>query len=155
MNYNEFLKMIPEAFLVLALIVVFFGDFCLHKSEQKNAVLSKLTGVLLLAQIFVCLYADAEYAFGGLYIASSAVNVMKTILAFGTLIVVIMAQPWLETEKMQRLQGEFYMLVLSTLLGMYVMMSSGNFMLFFLGLEMASVPMACLVAFDKWKQNSA
>jgi NADH-quinone oxidoreductase subunit N len=28
-------------------------------------------------------------------------------------------------------------------------------MLFFLGLEMASVPMACLVAFDKWKQNSA
>ena len=155
MNYNEFLKMIPEAFLVLALIVVFFGDFCLHKSEQKNAVLSKLTGVLLLAQIFVCLYADAEYAFGGLYIASSAVNVMKTILAFGTLIVVIMAQPWLETERMQRLQGEFYMLVLSTLLGMYVMMSSGNFMLFFLGLEMASVPMACLVAFDKWKQNSA
>ena len=155
MNYSEFLKMIPEAFLVLALIVVFFGDFCLNKSKGKNAVLSKLTGVLLLAQIFVCLFADAEYAFGGLYIASSAVNVMKTILAFGTLIVVIMAQPWLETEKMQRLQGEFYMLVLSTLLGMYVMMSSGNFMLFFLGLEMASVPMACLVAFDKWKQNSA
>ena len=155
MNYNEFLKMIPEAFLVIALIVVFFGDFCLNKSKGKNAVLSKLTGVLLLAQIFVCLFADAEYAFGGLYIASSAVNVMKTILAFGTLIVVIMAQPWLETGKMQHLQGEFYMLVLSTLLGMYVMMSSGNFMLFFLGLEMASVPMACLVAFDKWKQNSA
>ncbi|MBO4891067.1 MAG: NADH-quinone oxidoreductase subunit N [Prevotella sp.] len=155
MNYNEFLKMIPEAFLVLALIVVFFGDFCLHKSEKKNAVLSKLTGVLLLAQIFVCLFAEEQYAFGGLYVVSSAVNVMKTILAFGTLIVVIMAQPWLESEKMRRLQGEFYMLVLSTLLGMYVMMSSGNFMLFFLGLEMASVPMACLVAFDKWKQNSA
>ena len=147
--------MIPEAFLVLALIVVFFGDFCLHKSEKKNAVLSKLTGVLLLAQIFVCLFAEEEYAFGGLYFASSAVNVMKTILTFGTLIVVIMAQPWLETEKMKRLQGEFYMLALSTLLGMFVMMSSSNFMLFFLGLEMASVPMACLVAFDKWKQNSA
>ena len=82
MNYSEFLKMIPEAFLVLALIVVFFGDFCLHKSEKKNAVLSKLTGVLLLAQIFVCLLAEEEYAFGGLYFASSAVNVMKTILTF-------------------------------------------------------------------------
>ena len=100
MNYNEFLKMIPEAFLVLALIVVFFGDFCLHKSEKKNAVLSKLTGLLLLAQVFVCLFAEQQYAFGGLYIVSPAVNVMKTILAFGTLIVVIMAQPWLETEKM-------------------------------------------------------
>ena len=155
MNYTDFMKMMPEAFLVLALIVVFFGDFCLLQSEKKNAVLSKLTGLLLFVQIFVCLYADEVSAFGGLYVVSSAVNVMKTILAFGTLIVVIMAQPWLETEKMQRLQGEFYMLVLSTLLGMYVMMSSGNFMLFFLGLEMASVPMACLVAFDKWKQNSA
>jgi NADH-quinone oxidoreductase subunit N len=92
-------------------------------------------------------------AFGGLYVSSAAVNVMKTILAFGTLIVVIMAQSWVETR--QRLAGEFYMLVISTLLGMYVMMSSGNFLLFFLGLEMASVPMACLVAFDKWKQNSA
>ena len=155
MNYSEFLKMITEAFLVLALIVVFVGDFCLYKSENKNSVLSKLTWLLLLCQIPVCLLAKPEEAFGSLYVTSSAVNVMKTILAFGTLIVVIMAQPWLETEKMKRLQGEFYMLVLSTLLGMYVMMSSGNFMLFFLGLEMASVPMACLVAFDKWKQNSA
>ena len=47
------------------------------------------------------------------------------------------------------------MLILSTLLGMYVMMSSGHFLLFFLGLEMASVPMACLVAFDKYKRDSA
>ena len=155
MNYSEFLKMIPEAYLVLALILVFFGDFCLHKSDSKNGLLSKLTSLLLLGQIPVCLLAEPENAFGGLYAVSPAVNVMKVILTFGTLIVVIMAQPWLETEKMKRLQGEFYMLVLSTLLGMFVMMSSGNFMLFFLGLEMASVPMACLVAFDKWKQNSA
>ena len=47
------------------------------------------------------------------------------------------------------------MLIISTLLGMYIMMSSGNFLLFFLGLETASVPLACLVAFDKWKKNSA
>ena len=36
-----------------------------------------------------------------------------------------------------------------------MMMSSGHFLMFFLGLEMASVPMACLVAFDKMRQNSA
>jgi NADH-quinone oxidoreductase subunit N len=47
------------------------------------------------------------------------------------------------------------MLILSTLLGMFVMMSSGNFLLFFLGLEMASVPLACMVAFDKNRKNSA
>ncbi len=63
-----------------------------------------------------------------------------------------MADSWVETR--QRVAGEFYMLILSTLLGMFVMMSSGNFLLFFLGLEMASVPLACMVAFDKTK-NSA
>ena len=79
---------------------------------------------------------------------------MKLILTFGTFIVVVMAQPWLEREA-PKYAGEFHLLVLSTLLGMYIMMSSGSFLLFFLGLETASVPMACLVAFDKWKKKSA
>ena len=89
-----------------------------------------------------------------MYVAGQAANVMKIVLTLGTLIVVVMAQPWLENEA-RKYAGEFYMLVVSTLLGMYIMMSSGNFLLFFLGLETASVPMACLVAFDKFKKNSA
>ena len=146
--------MIPEALLVLALILVFVGDFCLHKSERRNSVLSKLTTALLLCQIIIMTTVSPAEAFGGMYVATQAANVMKIILTLGTLVVVIMAQPWLEREA-QRLTGEFYLLVLSTLLGMYVMTSSGNFLMFFLGLETASVPMACLVAFDKFKKNSA
>ena len=38
---------------------------------------------------------------------------------------------------------------------MNMMMSSGHFLMFYLGLEMASVPMACLVALDKYRHNSA
>ena len=153
MNYSEFLKMIPEAFLVLALILVFIGDFCLNKSERKNDVLGKLTAALLVVVGVVTTTVSPESAFGGLYVSSAAVNVMKVILAFGTLIVVIMSQSWV--EKTLRLAGEFYMLLLSTLLGMFVMMSSGNFLLFFLGLEMASVPLACMVAFDRHRKDSA
>ena len=154
MNYGQFLNMIPEALLVLALIIVFFADFCLHKSERKTGVLGKLTAALLLCQtIMLTTVAPAE-AFGGMYVASQAAQVMKLILTFGTFIVVVMAEPWLEREA-SKYSGEFHLLVLSTLLGMYIMMSSGSFLLFFLGLETASVPMACLVAFDKWKKQSA
>ncbi len=154
MNYGQFLNMIPEALLVLALIIVFFADFCLHKSERKVGVLGKLTAALLLCQtIMLTTVAPAE-AFGGMYVATQAAQVMKFILTFGTFIVVVMAEPWLENEA-RRYAGEFHLLVLSTLLGMYIMMSSGSFLLFFLGLETASVPMACLVAFDKWKRQSA
>ena len=50
MGYSQFLNMIPEALLVLALIIVFFADFCLTKSERKVGVLGKLTAALLLCQ---------------------------------------------------------------------------------------------------------
>ena len=153
MNYGQFLNMMPEAFLVLWLLIVFVADFCLIKDEQKAKKLGLITAGALICQTALMFGVQPTEAFGGLYVASAAVNVMKTILTFGTLVVVIMAQSWVESRK--QLAGEFYMLVLSTLLGMYVMMSSGNFLLFFLGLEMASVPMACMVAFDKDRKNSA
>ena len=154
MGYNQFLNMIPEAFLVLTLILVFFADFCLMKSERKNSVLSKMTAALLICQILLMTTVAPAEAFGGMYVATQAANVMKIILTLGTLIVVIMAQSWIENEA-KKYSGEFYLLVLSTLLGMFIMTSSGNFLLFFLGLETASVPMACLVALDKYKKNSA
>ena len=154
MNYGQFLQMLPEATLVLALIIVFFADLILGKGKKKVQTLGTLMTVLLVAQTVACAFSAPAEAFGGLYVATKATQVMKVILTFGTLLVTLVAQSWLEREA-EKLVGEFHMLVLSTLLGMYVMMSSGNFLLFFLGLEMASVPMACLVAFDKYKNRSA
>ena len=154
MNYSEFLKLIPEIALVAALLIVFLADFCCPKrGKERITTISIITSVMLLVTAVVSAIAGSDSAFGGLYVSTPAVNVMKTILAFGTFVVVVMARPWLET--VGHLAGEFCMLIISTLLGMYFMMSSGHFLLFFLGLETASVPLACLVAFDKWKKNSA
>ena len=162
MNYGQFLYMLPEAALVTALIIVFAFDFVMTKSgelrgEKANVALGRLTWFMLMSvglAIFSAMRQEETItAFGGMYVATQAVNVMKLILTFGTFIVVIMADSWVETH--QRVAGEFYMLILSTLLGMFVMMSSGNFLLFFLGLEMASVPLACMVAFDRHRRESA
>ena len=68
MNYSQFLNMIPEATLVLALVIVFFADFALLKSERKTFVLGMLTGALLLCQIVPCFMAGPSSAFGGLYV---------------------------------------------------------------------------------------
>ena len=154
MDYSQFLNMIPEATLMLALILVFCADFALSNSPRKTFVLSVLTGALLLCQLVPCFLAEPASAFGGLYVTSPIVNVMKTVLTLGTFIVVVMSQSWINNNA-TKISGEFYILVISTLLGMYMMMSSGHFLMFFLGLEMASVPMACLVAFDRYKQKSA
>ena len=90
-----------------------------------------------------------------MYYTNAAVGVIKTILAFGTLIVLIQSREWMLREDTSFKEGEFYLLVISTLLGMNVMVSANHFLLFFLGLEMASVPMACLVGLDKYRHNSA
>ncbi len=154
MNYSQFLDMMPEAFLVLELIVLFFADFCLTKSESKLPKLWTLAvGALLLQTCLLFGLQEPSEAFGGIYKVTPMVSVMKIILTAGTLVVVVMSRTWLETNA--KYCGEFFLLVLSTLLGMYVMMSSGSFLMFFLGLEMASVPMACLVAFDKTVKHSA
>ena len=136
------------------LVIVFLADLIL-KGEKKHTTLSLLTGLLLVAQIAVCFTAEPAEAFAGLYTATAAAQVMKVILTAGAFIVVVMAQSWLEQKDVQNKEGEFYELIISTLLGMYMMISSGHFLMFFLGLEMASVPMACLVAFDKFKKESA
>ena len=155
MNYGQFLRMMPEFYLVIILLVVFAIDFIMHRSEKKHDVLSGVAVALMLVLPFqIAILAEPGVAFGGMYVATQAANVMKIILSIGTVIVLIMAEPWLKNEA-GRHEGEFHLLVLSTLLGMFIMMSSGNFLLFFLGLETASVPMACLVAMDKWKKQSA
>ena len=176
-NYGQFLQMMPEAILVLSLILLFIVDFCMLKSANKSKVLGYLAVASLLVLTCYTLFCnEPTSAFGGLYVTSRLANVMKCILSFGTLIVVIMSQTWLNSNLVDKLTseqivtnnsstrplinmstyaGEFYMLVMSTLLGMFIMVSSGNFLLFFLGLETASVPMACLVAFDRLKKQSA
>ena len=155
MNYSQFFNMIPEATLVAILIIVFLADMIMRGTGKKQSALNLLMCALLVVQTGVCLWAAPATAFGGIYVTTAAANVMKVILTAGTLVVCIMARPWLERTDTRRRAGEFYALVASTLLGMYMMMSSGHFLMFFLGLEMASVPMACLVAFDKFRQNSA
>ena len=124
MNYGQFIYMFPECALVVALIIVFAFDFAMTKTgemrgEKKHVAIGRLTYFMLMTVglgVFSAMrQGDTITAFGGMYVATQAINVMKMVLTFGTFIVVIMAESW--TAKQQRIAGEFYMLILSTLLG--------------------------------------
>ena len=159
--------MMPEVTLMAMLVIVFIIDFATaHKApivitDDKTAPsprpwFNPLVCAFMLIHILLnCCPTEPATAFGGMYATTPMIGVLKTILAFGTLIVFIQARTWLSRPDSTFKEGEFYMLIISTLLGMNMMVSSDHFLLFFLGLEMASVPMACLVAFDKYRHNSA
>lgn len=155
MNYSQFFNMIPEATLMVVLLITFIADFCSSKSADRKWF-NPLVCLLMVAHIVINIFpTEATEAFGGMYTTGPAAGVLKTILALGTLIVMVQAKEWLSRKDTAFKEGEFYMLIISTLLGMNMMVSANHFLLFFLGLEMASVPMACLVAFDKYRHNSA
>lgn len=159
--------MMPEVTLMAMLVIVFIIDFATaHKApivitDEKTAPsprpwFNPLVCAFMLIHILLnCCPTEPATVFGGMYATTPMIGVLKTILAFGTLIVFIQARTWLLRPDSTFKEGEFYMLIISTLLGMNMMVSADHFLLFFLGLEMASVPMACLVAFDKYRHNSA
>ena len=163
MNYSQFLYMMPEVTLVVLLLVTFVADFAtsqkirtLAPNDKRRSWFNPMICLLMFAHILINLFPiETHTVFGEMYIATPAIGVIKTILAFGTLIVLIQSKEWLSRPDTAFKEGEFYLLVIATLLGMNMMVSANHFLLFFLGLEMASVPMACLVAFDKYRHDSA
>ena len=156
MNYIQFIQMIPEAILVAVLVITFIADFASHGKKCRDWF-NPLVSVMLIASAAATLFSCQETyeLFGGAYIATPANTMMKAILCAGTFIVVLQSKRWLSNNDTRRIEGEFYMLTISTLLGMYVMMSAGSFLMFLLGLETASVPLACMVALDKMRKDSA
>ena len=89
-----------------------------------------------------------------MYSAGVAEVNIKNILNIGALIVMIQALRWAKEDMVKIRRGEFYELLLVTLFGMYLMISSRHFLLFVIGLETASLPLAAMVAFDKHRYES-
>lgn len=154
MDYSNFLYMREELSLVAVMVILLLYDlFAPARSQRRfQLVACLLFGVHTVLNLFP---QEEATAFGGMYVYRPMLTVLKSILNVGVLIVFLQAHAWLESEKAVIRRGEFYFLTLSTLLGMYFMMSAGDFLLFFIGLETASIPMATLVAFDKYKRKSA
>ena len=160
MDYSQFLHMREELSLIAVLLILFLADLFMspdaHKRKGTPVLNTMLPVVLLVIHTAINIIpGEAIDLFGGMYHYTPMHTIIKTVLNIGTIIVFLMAHEWMKREDTSFKQGEFYVLTLSTLLGMYFMISSGHFLMFFIGLETASIPMAALVAFDKYKHNSA
>lgn len=160
-DYSQFLYMHEELSLLAVIMILFVADLfmCPDKRSGKGIYNTFLPVALLAVHTALNLVpavgAVPAEAFGGMYLYTPMMTVIKSVLSLGTLVVFLMAHKWLGREENLVKQGEFYMLTLFTLLGMFFMISSGHFLMFFIGLELASVPLTALVAFDKKRVESA
>ena len=160
MDYSQFLLLKEELSLILVIVILFVADLFMspdaHKNDGKPVLNTMLQVVLLTIHTLITIVpGPVADSFGGMYHNQPIQSIVKSILSIGTLIVFLMAHEWMRRPDTAIKQGEFYILTLSTLLGMYFMISAGHFLMFFIGLETASIPMAALVAFDKYRHHSA
>ena len=158
MDYSQFLAMKQEIGLLVVFLLVFLYDTFMPKQTQKG--LPVFTVVLMIIATAAgfrchCLGSAADTtAFSGMYQTSPVIAAIKNILNIGVVIVLIQSIKWANSDAMTMRRGEFYELLLVTLFGMYLMISARHFLLFIIGLESASLPLAAMVALDKNRYES-
>lgn len=154
MDLSNYLLMKHELSLLVIFLLLIFYD--LFASDKAKKYYFPVACTLFLVHTVVCFFFKEEgTSFAGMYVTGPAYLTIKNILNIGVFLIILQANSWLSKPDAVIKRGEFFMLTILTLLGMYLMISSGNFLLFFIGLEMASLPIAALVAFDKYKHESA
>lgn len=147
---HEFLFLMKAELLITAIILLLLV-LKLGK-PLGNGFLITLVNLLLLLNLAAGFFAIPEgRLFGDMFRTSELITLEKNFLNLGTLIISLQSYHWLKDHKHVT---EFYLLLLSTLLGMFFMLSSSNLLMFYLGLELSTIPLAALSNFDLEKRRS-
>ncbi len=148
-DYLHLMKM--EMTLIVILFILLFLK--LGKKEWDAGKMLHFINILLVINLIFGFFYNTEGSlFGNMFRTSHLLALEKNILNLGTLIVSLQSFHWLKDHKHI---PEFYMLLLSTLLGMFFMISSNNLLMFYLGLELSTIPLAALANFDLEKKISS
>lgn len=132
--------------LALLLVVRISAD-----SENINTI--RLFNCLFLINCIVGWFGNGEgILFSGMFVNSPLLAFEKNILNTGTLLICLSSSGWLQK---QRHLPEFYMLMISALLGMFLMVSSSNLLMFYLAIEMSAIPIAALCNFNHDERRSS
>jgi NADH-quinone oxidoreductase subunit N len=112
-----------------------------------------LIQVLLLLNFLAGFFFNAEGTlFNGMYLTTNLIVFQKNILSLAAYLISLLFANWFKKSEHM---PEFFMLMLSALLGMFFLISSGNLLMFFLALELATIPVAAMANFDLDKKRSS
>ncbi|MBP6688228.1 MAG: NADH-quinone oxidoreductase subunit N [Lacibacter sp.] len=148
---NFFLLMQQELLLTAIIFILLFMKLSTVEWQTKNVLL--VVNVLLTINLAAGFFFQGKgILFGDMFQQTDLLRLEKNILNLGTLLISLQSYNWLLKHKHAT---EFYLLMLSTLLGMFFMLSSSNLLMFYVGLELASIPLAALANFDLEKRRSS
>jgi len=155
MNLNSFIAMRQEILLLAILLLLIVGEIFIHKNKKGSLV--HLALFLFGIHTIIGFFAIEESSlFGGMFRTNTLIHFFKNTLNVGVLIVLLLSADWIQEKMVPLNKGtEFFMLLFSSLLGMYFMISAGDFLMFYIGLELSTLPVAALVAWETSKRISS
>jgi NADH-quinone oxidoreductase subunit N len=145
-----FILMKPE---LLLLLLIFLLLFIKVGTDLSNEFVIKLVNALLLLNFISGFFLNREGSlFNDMYTSNNVGILEKNILNLGVLIISLQSYDWLKQHKHM---PEFYMLMLSSLLGMFYLISASNLMMFYLALELSTIPLAAMANFNLSEKRSS
>jgi NADH-quinone oxidoreductase subunit N len=148
---NELFILMKSELLVTA--IIFFLLFVKIGKGTKNETLLLVIQYLLLINFVAGFFGNNDGSlFDGMFSTTPLIALQKSILSFGVYLISLLFAHWFKKSEHT---AEFFILMLAALLGMFLMISSGNLLIFFLSLELATIPVAAMVNFDLEKKISS
>lgn len=121
--------------------------------KLRNDGFLLLTQMLLLVNFIAGFFFNKEgVLFDGLYNSTALIVFQKNVLNLGVYLISLLFAGWFRKNEHM---PEYFMLMLSALLGMFFMISSGHLLMFYLSLELATIPVAAMANFDLDKRVSS
>jgi len=150
MNYTILIQLRQELILTVLIFLLLFIK--LGKDRSNKSILNFINISLLinLGVGFCC--NETGTLFNSMFNTNALIVFEKNLLNLAVLIISMQSYAWLKNSKNII---EFYLLTLTSLLGMFFMISSGNLLMFYLGLEMSTIPLAAAANFDLTKRKSS
>src|SRR5271154_6396855 len=138
----------PEIFLALAACAILMLDLLLNDSQRR------WTGVLALMSLLITAGLVAQQpvsqrivALGGLFELDRMAQVLKVVTLLTVAVVFVYSTDYLQRRAI--LKGEYFVLGLFATLGAMVLVSAGSLITLYLGLELMSLCLYAMVAFDR------
>jgi len=144
----DFYPAAAEIFVaVMALVIMLASTFA--RSVARNLAYL-LTQATLIAAAFITIFTmegEVVHTFSNLFISDLLGDVLKLMIYFSTAIALLYGRGYLADRKIDK--PEYYLLALLMTLGMMVMVTANHMLPMYIGLEMMSLALYTMVAFDR------
>lgn len=144
----DLITALPEMILLGMAMLVLIADLFLKQSNRIAIYGLSQFSLLIAAYFTFTTHAPGVgYAFTGAFVDDAMSDVLKLMIYLGTSLIFVYTRQYIQQRGMYR--GEFYALVLFSVVGMMIMVSGQNMLTLYIGLELLSLSLYALVALDR------